>query len=221
MVFGNARLDFADEIRTDVRGLRVNPSPNAGEQRDRRRPEGKTGEHRHQLGHVQLSRRAENPRIVDEEDAESEKTEADHTHAHDRTSVEGNAQGLIEAGARSVGRAHIGFGGDTHADVSGESRTDRTNDKRKRDQRTGLDFRSSLPSQKRRDDHDETGKNTVFGAQEGHGAFGDETADALHLLVAGRLAGDPARAEEGEKKGQHTGGREEIDQLIHTGIVRG
>ena len=215
MVLGNTGFDFADQIGPDVRRLGVNAATDARKESDGRRTEGKSGEHGHEFRNRHLIARAEDTRVVDEERTQPEQTEANHAHAHDRSAVEGNAERLIQPGARGFGCADIGFRRDAHTDETSESGADRTGDERESDERTGFCFRGPLPSEQGCDDHDETGQHAVFGFEEGHCAFLNEAADALHLLVAGRLTRDPAGAEEREEQGQKTRDRKKIDKLVH------
>src|SRR5690606_14693336 len=52
VVFGNAGLHLADEVRAYVRGFRVNAATDTGEERDGGGSEGKPGDDGHDLGDV-------------------------------------------------------------------------------------------------------------------------------------------------------------------------
>ena len=191
VVFGDALLDFADEVSADVGGFGVDAAADTGEEGDRTGAKTEAGD----VAHVAIEEEVE--------DRHAEQAETDDGHAHDRAAAEGDAQAVIQALAGGGGGAHVGAHGDEHAEVPGRARGDRAEDKAER----------GLP---RQEDGDDDGDDDDKSAQEGvlpfekcRRALLDGGGDLLHHLVAVVHREDAARlhdqideAEESDNEGK-------------------
>ena len=121
MVFGDTRLDLADQIGSDIRRLGINTTPNTRKKSDRRRTERKTGNYRddpvngNRIGTKLMTEQ-------DKEASQSQNTQAYHTHSHHRTTREGDFKGFGQTCAGGMGGPHVGLGGHLHADETGQTR---------------------------------------------------------------------------------------------------
>jgi len=201
MVLGNARLDFADEVGADVGRLRIDAAADTGEERDRGRTEGKTGDDGDHLADRLLVRadcRGENGK----EAAEPEDAETDHAQAHHGAAGEGDAESLRQAGPRCVSRPDVGLGRREHSDETGQTRTEGTRDKRDRDERMARLVCDSAGEEQGGDDEDKDREHLVFRPEEGDGALGDVGGDSRHAIVSRVLACDPTGPDVGERESQ-------------------
>jgi hypothetical protein len=115
VVLGDPGLDLADEVRTDVSGLRVDAATDTGEQGDRRAAETEGGDDLEGVVDTQ---------DLDEEqvgERDAEQPEAGDGEAHDRATAVGERQRLLRALARGLRGAHVGCGRDAHADEAGDA----------------------------------------------------------------------------------------------------
>ena len=110
VVLGDAGLDLADEVGTDVGCLGIDAAADAREERDGGSAEGEAEENVIAAGE-------------DVDKAASEKAEADDAHAHDRAAGESDGEGAVHAVLKGgVRGADIGLGGDAHAEEASEDR---------------------------------------------------------------------------------------------------
>jgi hypothetical protein len=114
VVLGDPGFDLADEVGSDVGGLGVDATTDAGEERNRRCAE--------------TEGRDDFEGIVDFEPCdehqvrrgEAEQCKPGHGEAHDGATAEGDGECLCGSGLGGLGGASVGHGGHGHADVSGE-----------------------------------------------------------------------------------------------------
>ena len=104
VILGNAGFHFAHEVGTDVSSLGIDTAADTGKQSNGRSTQGET----------------EQNVVVSGEDvdqAAAEKAEADHTHAHDGTAGEGDAEGLVHTAVDgALCGTHIGFRSGIHSE---------------------------------------------------------------------------------------------------------
>ena len=116
VVLRYARLDLADQVGTDVSGLRVDAATNPAEQGDRAGTEA-IGSHDFE-------------RLVDLEDEHEHdvdehqpgKGQARHTEAHDCSTSKGHRESFSGTVLRCVGGSGVGHRGDGHARIAGGRR---------------------------------------------------------------------------------------------------
>jgi hypothetical protein len=77
------------------------------------------------------------PEVDDEQRAEADQAEADDAHAHHGAAAEGDRQRRRQAGAGSRRGAHVGAGGDPHAEEAGQAGAHGPGDERHADQPGG------------------------------------------------------------------------------------
>ena len=128
VVFRNAGFHLAYQVGAYVGSLGVDASPNTGKEGDRRSPKRKPGNHGDHFIDVpdillhllcagsSLQRGNEHIGIEQHQKPQAKHAQADNAHPHDGSSGESHFQGLAQAGAGGVGRAHIGPRGHFHAD---------------------------------------------------------------------------------------------------------
>ena len=119
IVLGDAGLDLADEIRPDVRGLRVDAAAELGEQGDEAGAEAEPDDEERRLGDGHVA----DERLVDGEDA----PHAEEREGHDEEPGNGPAahrdlDGLDKAAPGGRGGPDVGPDADRHADDPGEHR---------------------------------------------------------------------------------------------------
>ena len=209
MILRDAGLDFADQVRADVGSLRVNAAAHTGEQRDRRRTKGKTGQHGDHLGDLPAL-----PVVKQKQQAQAQHAEADHTHAHDRAAAEGDVECAVQAGARGVGGTNVGLGGHLHADEACQAGAKRADGKRQRNQRACV-FAAARHGQQNRHDDDEPGQARIFGLEKRHRSLGDVTGNAFHSVGANFAVGHPLGEEEGVQQGDGADDRDNSQDIIH------
>ncbi len=106
IVLGNARLHFADQVRSDIRGLGIYTAADPHDQRHERRSETET-QQRIRCGF-----------LIDEEDDHSpEQTETVGEHAGDGPGTVGGAQGAVEAGTRQRCNPDVALDGHAHSQL--------------------------------------------------------------------------------------------------------
>ena len=121
VVFRHSCLDLADEVRADVRRLRVDTAAHPHEQGEERAAEAESQERvggRH--AHVQEDRRA------------AQEPEAVGEHARDGAGAVGDLQRVREARAGGRGHAHVALDGHAHAELADQQGEDRAEDERDR-----------------------------------------------------------------------------------------
>ncbi len=99
IVLGDARLDLADEVRADVGGLREDPAAETREDRDQRAAEAEADERVDRRLRAVVEDRRERPVVA----GDAEQRQADHQHAGDRATPEGNPQGRRDAALGGLG----------------------------------------------------------------------------------------------------------------------
>ena len=103
----------------------------------------------------------------------------------------GHFQGLRQTGAGSLRGANIGFGRDSHADVSSECRKHGANHKCDHDEPVRGFHQVRHETQKGTCDHNENGENAIFSTQKGQRPFVDVPGDFDHAVITGVLGLDP------------------------------
>ena len=118
IVFRDAGLHLAHQVRAYVGSLGVDAAAQLGEERHQRSAKAKADQLIRNVLRIRQSAKKE------EQAAHSEQREADDHHAGDRTPVQRDLQGLAQAGTGSTGGANIGTNGDEHAGVAGKTGAD-------------------------------------------------------------------------------------------------
>ncbi len=110
VVLGDTRLDLADEVGADVSGLGEDTAAETGEDRDQGATEAQADERglrgdtrEHEEGH----------------DGDGKDTETDDEHTGDGTGLERDPEGRAKSLAGSLSRTYVGAHGDAHADETG------------------------------------------------------------------------------------------------------
>ncbi len=188
VVLGNARLDLADEVGADVGALREDAAAEPGEDRDQRAAEGEADERVH--GRI-LGDAADAQGAVVAGDAEQ--AEADDEDARHGAALEGDVEGLREAGAARLGDARVGAHRRVHADVAGDGREHGADDEAERDLPAEVVRPDARDEQQRRDDDGDDADRAVLAVEVCRGTLLDRRLDLAHPLVAGRLLQHPAR----------------------------
>ena len=230
IVFGETRLDLADQVRSDVGGLGIDAPAHAGEEGDRRGTEGEAGENRQHEWQAEVT--LPHRRVDDEQGAQTDDGQTDDAEPHDRTAGEGDVESLRKTGLRGLCGTHVGVRRYLHPDVAGEPRGDGPDDEGERDERTlrhdlgGLDCFVTTSSEvddreQDGDSDDEDREHLVLTTQERHRTFLDATGDLLHGVVTCVLLLDPAGLPEGEQERESASGGYSVDQLVHgfSGLV--
>ena len=175
IILGDAGLDLADQVGTDVRTLGEDAAAEAGEDRDQRRAEGQADQGLEDG--ALLDAHAQQDAVIDRD---AEQAERHDEHAGDRTRLEGDVETAGQAaGGGRLGGAHIGADRDVHADEPGRGRqagADRVAD---------ADLEAEEEGEQDQDHHADHGDGHVLAAQIGGGALLDGGGDLLHPLVAG------------------------------------
>ena len=210
VILGNARLDLADKVGSNVGRLGVDAPAHPGEQGDRRRAHAEPGDDLDVLEYPVQDRNAE-------------QSDADDRQPHDRAAVEGQSQCWVQSRLRLDRRARIGAHRYAHADVPGQRRSDRPNqvgDGRRRDAvRAFTDLAENVvvdEQGKNDDDHNnEDGQNAVLALEEGCRSLPDGVADEPHPLVALVLPQDACGQVHGEQQPDDRSADCEEDDFLH------
>ena len=119
VVLGDAGLDLAHQVGTDVGRLGVDPSAQLGEEGHEGGSEAVADDEQRDV-----SRSADAAEGVDQgvEAGDAEQAHRHHQQAGDRPAPQGDAEGLVEAGEGRMGRADVAADGDPHPHVAGEHR---------------------------------------------------------------------------------------------------
>ena len=204
MIFGNARLDFTDEIGTDVSCLCVNTATDPRKEGDRRCAKRETGDDRENFAH-RCWVRAYRFRKDEKEHPEPKEAETDDPKTHHRTAGESDFETFPEAGASALSGPNIRLGGHSHTDEAGESGAESPDNKGNCDKGRAV-HRIFEPSKGEEcgDAGDKNGEHFVFCPQERHRSVGDVTPDLLHALGSGILLRNPGGFPEGVGKGENS-----------------
>ena len=116
VVLGDARLDLAHEVRTDVRGLGVDTTAELGEQGHERGTEAEADDEERRMGRVVEA--AEQ----DEDAVHAEQREGDHEEARDGAATHRDLHRADQAVAGGGRGAQVGLDADEHADDAGGHR---------------------------------------------------------------------------------------------------
>ena len=107
VVLGDARFNFADQVRAHVGGLGVDAAADPREEGDGGRAEAEA----RNVGDV----------LEDEiQDCNAKDAQADNSHAHNCAGIEGDPQGGIQPRLRRGGGARVGADCNAHAQESGQ-----------------------------------------------------------------------------------------------------
>ena len=127
VVLGDALLDLADEVGTDVRGLGVDAAAQLGEQGHEAGAEAEADDDERGLRDADLGEQ----RLVEREDApHAEEREGDHEEARDGAAAHGDLDRLDKAAASRGRGADVGPHADRHADDAREHRAARAHQER-------------------------------------------------------------------------------------------
>src|SRR5205814_9702932 len=106
VVLGNARLDFADEVGAEIRGLRVDPAAELSEERDERRAKSEPDDRERSL------LRMIEPTVRDEHDEDADQRETNDEDPGDRSATQRDAERIGDAVLRRRGGSEIRLHGD-------------------------------------------------------------------------------------------------------------
>ena len=192
IVLGDARLDLADQVGSDVGGLRVDATAELREQRDEggAEPEADDEERRLSDGH-------DADRVVDGEDPpDAQERERHDEEARDRPAAHGGLDRAHQARLCGCSGGQVGAHAHPHADDAGRHRADRSHEEcdarvdaevQPRDARVGdlrgLDDRDDGGDHEGPHDREKADRG-VLAADEGAGALLDHAGDVLHRLRA-------------------------------------
>jgi len=183
IVLGNPGLDLADEIGADVSGLRVDAAAEAGEDRDKRAPEGEADQvaDRRVLGLVEPARQDS---VVA---GDPEQAEPDDEQSRHRAGTEGDVQGGLEAVAGRLGGADVRAHRDVHPDEAGRGRQPGADQEADGGSPAELVVEAEQEEGRDRDQPD----RHVLAPEVGSRTFLHRLADLPHPLVAGGPAEHP------------------------------
>ena len=190
IVLGDPGLDFADQVRADIRRLRVDAAAQSGEDRYEGSAEGKADQRVRALEDVISGRNAQ-------------EAQADHHEARHRATSKSDLKRLVQAATRRLGGAHVGPHGDVHTDVARPGREDGPDDVQRRGR--PVDREADDDGDQHPDDRD----HGVLAIQVGGGAFLDGGRNFAHAIVAGGLAQDHDDQDHREQHGGQAPGHPE------------
>ena len=193
VVLGDAGLDLADEIGTDVGGLREDATAKPGEDGDQRATERQPEEVVDGGLRVVVERAREEPVVP----GDAEETETDDEEPRHRPGPECDLECRGDALAGRLGGACIRAHGDVHADEAGRRREQCTDQEAERHAPTELGVEADHQDRHDRDEPD----CRVLLPQVGGCAFLYGTRDLAHALVARRLLEQPVGQVEPEQHG--------------------
>ena len=204
VVLGDARFDFADEVGTDVSGLREDAAADACEERDRAGAEGEAQD----LVQVLSSDRIAT--VDHREDRDAEQAEAHDAHAHHGARSERDRQRVLQRLGSRLRRADRSARRRVHADPAREAGRQGARDER--DGRLGTEAVEFAGGGDRSAHHDDEDRQPlVLSFQEGGGAVLDLLADVDHLLAALVPAHDLLVLEEREDEGGQGGADGDVE----------
>ena len=177
VVFGNAGLDFADQIGTDIGGLGKDAAAQAGKDRYQRcaqRQRGQRGNHGAFIGLVPAKAHQ-----IAEKSRDREQRQARHQHAGDRTCAKRHGQPVLQSVLRGSRGAHIGAHRHIHADEPGRAR------QRGADHKTNRGDNAQEIQHQGCNHHADNRDRGVLPLQIGLCALLDGPRNVLHGLVAG------------------------------------
>ena len=218
VVLGNARLDLAHQVGAHVGRLGVDAAAHAGKERNALGAQREAREHLQRALHLQPVGRGavhEHPVEDDEQPAQPQHGQPGHAHPHHRAAGERHFQRLAQAGARGLRGAHVGLGGDAHADEAGQRGEQGTEQERADDGGVRPLVRKAQVAQEQAGDHREHGQDPVLGLEEGEGPVRDVAGNGAHALVAGVLPRHPGRAPQGVQQGQHAEHGDGVSDRMH------
>ena len=210
IVLGDARLDLADEVGADVGALREDAAAEAREDRDQRAAEGEAHERVHGRGLRDVAQ-AQGAVVA----GDAQQAEADDEDARHGAALEGDVEGLREAGAARLGDARVGAHRRVHADVAGERREHGADDEAECDLPAEIVRPDARDQQQRRDDHRHDADRAVLAVEVGRRTLLDRRLDLAHALVAGRLLQHPARQVRAVGNGQQATDQGEEHVVLH------
>ena len=182
IVFRDAGLHLAHQVRAHVRSLGVDATAQLGKKRHQRSAKAKAD----QL--VRNVLRILQPAKKEEEAAHAEQGEADDHHAGNRAPVQGNLQGLAEAGTGGAGGADIGANGNKHAGVAGKTGADGADqeaDHHLARQRSGKVGKLVAHKEGNGQHHGQRGDGRVLARHKRFRAFADGVRNQPHLRRPG------------------------------------
>ncbi len=181
VILRNSRLDFADEIRADIRTLGEYSAAQTRKYRNQGTAEGQSDE-RAQRGFAV----AEQPQHGEVVAGHPEDAEAHHQHPGDRAASERHFERGVDSQMSRLRGAHVGAHRDVHADIPRKTREDRAHGE-------PAGTRPTEPQSKRHEEDDShDGNGAVLAIEVGAGAGLDCRRDLLHPGIACRLRQDPA-----------------------------
>ncbi len=156
IVLGNTGLDLADKVGADVGSLGVDTAAELGEERDEACAEGESDDPVGRFGNLRGGGVRTLGELVDDrkDAADAEKRQSDDQEARDRSTAKGDDQGFAEVLPGTGGRAQIAADGDIHPDETGESRQNRTDEKRDAGNDAAFGFVILLEEGNEHTDHD-------------------------------------------------------------------
>ena len=110
VVLGDARLDLADKVGAEVRGLRVDAAAELREQRDERRAEAEADDREGRLIRIR------EPTVGDEHAEDTDEREPDDEDARDGAAAQRDPERVRDAVLRRRGGAEVRLNRDEHAD---------------------------------------------------------------------------------------------------------
>ena len=184
VVFRDSGFDFADEVRADVRRLRVNTAADAREQRLRRSTHAE-GQHRgRDEDHLVRSRRRfVNPMRAAVENnrpkGNIEEPETDNDQAHNRARAERDAEPGVERFLRGVCRARARVSCRLHSEEAGETGEEAARQKRYGNDRILQSFHCEN-SEQNCQNHEDDSDDFVLLFEIRHRARADVLSDLFH-----------------------------------------
>ena len=186
VIFGDALLDLADEVGSDIGGLSKDAATNTHEHRQQGGAESETFEH---LGCVCTEEQ--------HDQAGAEQAQAHGEHAGDTAGTERDTHRAARfAAPRSSGDSHVGAYREPHAGVASHARKDRTNQEEDRAADALAARVGGQREEKEEDDDREDAEGSELPLEVGAGALLHGRGDALHVL--GALVGRQHLAHQGE-----------------------
>ena len=213
VVLGDAGLDLADQVGTDVGGLGEDAAAHAHEHREQGGAEAEALEH---LGRVAL--------VEEHDDRGTEQAQAHGGHADRAAGAEGDLHAGVAAVLPTGGRgdADVGLGGQAHAQVADQGGEDGADDEE--DRASPADGRrvGGQQEEEPEDEHDEDAERLELAREVGLGAFLHGSADLLHLLGTGVRGQDLTPEDESHDERHQRDDRDGDDESqVQSGEVQG
>ncbi len=212
IVLGDARLDLADEVGTDVRGLRVDASAQTGEHGDQRAAEREPDQVVDRGLRAVPDPVGQHPVVP----GHAEEAEPDHEEPGHRARAERDLERGLQAFAGSLGRADVRAHGDVHADEPGGPGEDRADQEAERGPPAELRVEAE---QEERHDRDDRNRRVLL-PQIRRSALLDRARDLLHELVPRRLSQQPPGQVDAVQHREHRARKRESDSVIYEEVHR-